>query len=69
MISDDRAARSVARPVRVELHGTGYVLERMHREAHLSREEAVSKVGEMRRAGWRISEDDYRDVLDYLRRL
>jgi predicted nucleic acid-binding protein len=69
VISDDRAARSTAKLVHVELHGTGYLLGRMYRESHISKEEAATKVSEMRRAGWRLSEDDYRAILDHLREI
>lgn len=69
VISDDHVARSTARLTRTELHGTGYLLGRMYREGHISKEEAMTKVGEMRRAGWRLGEDDYRAILDYLKTL
>jgi predicted nucleic acid-binding protein len=67
VISDDHAARSAARIVHVELHGTGYLLGRMYQEGQISKEEAIKKVGEMRRAGWRLSEDDYHAILEHLR--
>ena len=67
VISDDHAARSTARLLDAELHGTGYVLGRMYEEGRISKEEAIRKVGEMRRAGWRLSEDDYHTILDHLR--
>ena len=66
VISDDHVARSTAKLVRVELHGTGYLIGRMCREGHVSKEEAMAKVREMRGEGWRLSEDDYRNILDYL---
>lgn len=69
VISDDHVARSVARLVSVELHGTGYVLGRMYKARAVSRDELLRKVGEMRRSGWRIAEEDYERLLDYLRRL
>jgi len=69
VMSDDHVARSTASLTRTELHGTGYLLGRMYREGHISKEEAMTKVGEMRRAGWRLSEDDYRAILDYLKTL
>ncbi len=67
LIADDRVARSTARLVQIESHGTGYLLGRMLQEDLISKEEAVRKVVEMRKAGWRLSEDDYRTVLDYLK--
>ena len=69
LIADDQAARSAARLIGAESHGTGYLLGRMFQRGQISKEEAVRKVTEMRRAGWRLSEDDYRTILDYLRKL
>jgi predicted nucleic acid-binding protein len=69
LIADDQVARSTARLVQVESHGTGYLLGRMFQEGLISKEEVVRKVTEMRKAGWRLSEDDYRTILDYLRGL
>jgi predicted nucleic acid-binding protein len=62
-------ARSTAVLVQAESHGTGYLLGRMFQEGLISKEEAVRKVTEMRKAGWRLSEDDYRTILDYLKAL
>jgi len=67
VISDDHAARSAARIVQVELHGTGYLLGRTYQEGQISKEEVIKKVGEMRRLGWRLSEDDYHAILEHLR--
>ena len=67
LIADDQVARSTARLVQVESHGTGYLLGRMFQEGQVSKEEAVKKVTEMRKAGWHLSEDDYRTVLNYLK--
>ena len=67
VISDDHVARSTARLVNAELHGTGYLLGRMYQERHISKDEAMKKIGEMRRAGWRLGEDDYQAILDHLR--
>lgn len=69
LISDDRVARSAAKLVDVELHGTGYLLGRMYRDGYMSKQEAATKLSEMRRAGWRLSEDDYRAVSEYLSNL
>jgi predicted nucleic acid-binding protein len=66
MIADDQVARSIAKMVHAEVHGTGYLLGKMYLEHQLSKEGAITKVGEMRRAGWRLSEDDYREILNYL---
>jgi len=68
-ISDDHVARSVAKLVDVELHGTGYLLGRIYKTGGISKHGLLRKVGEMRTSGWRIAEADYERVLDYLRRL
>jgi hypothetical protein len=41
----------------------------MYQEGEIPRHEAIRKLTEMRREGWRLSEDDYRTILDYLRTL
>jgi predicted nucleic acid-binding protein len=69
LIADDHAARSAAKLMQVECHGTGYLLGRMYQEGEVPRDEAMRKLTEMRRAGWRLSEDDYRTILEYLRKL
>jgi len=69
LIADDHAARSTAKLMQAECHGTGYLLGRMYQEGEIPRDEAIRKLTEMRRAGWRLSEDDYRTILDYLRKL
>jgi predicted nucleic acid-binding protein len=69
LIADDHVARSTAVLVQAESHGTGYLLGRMLQEGLISKEEAVRKVTEMRKAGWRLSEDAYRTILDYLKAL
>jgi predicted nucleic acid-binding protein len=69
LIADDHAARSTAKLFQVECHGSGYLLGRMYQEGEIALDEAIRKLTEMRRAGWRLSEDDYRTILDYLRKL
>jgi len=68
-ISDDHVARSVARLIRIELHGTGYILGRIYKAGRISKNELLRNVGEMRRSGWRMTEEDYEKILDYLRGL
>jgi len=68
-ISDDHVARSVAKLIGVELHGTGYVLGRIYKAGRISKNELPGNLGEIRRSGWRITEEDYEKILDYLRRL
>lgn len=69
LIADDHVARSTAKLMQVECHGTGYLLGRMYQEGSLSKKVAMRKVTEMRKAGWRLSEDDYRAILDYIEKL
>ena len=69
LIADDHAARSTAKLMQVECHGTGYLLGRMYQEHQISIDEAIRKLTKMRRAGSRLSEDDYRTILDYLKKL
>lgn len=69
LIADDHAARTTAKLVQVECHGTGYMLGTMYQERQISKEVAMKKVTEIRKAGWRLSEDDYRITLDYLETL
>ncbi len=69
VISDDRVARAVAKLIHVDLHGTGYLVGRMYQEDLLTKGEAARKIGEMRKAGWRLREGDYRTIIDYLDKL
>jgi len=55
--------------MQVECHGTGYLLARICQEGEIPRDEAIRKLTETRRAGCRLSEDDYRTIVDYLRKL
>ena len=66
VIADDHAARSTAKLMQIECHGTGYMLGGMYQEGQIPKDEAIRKLTEMRRAGWRLSEDDHRTILDYL---
>jgi predicted nucleic acid-binding protein len=68
-ISDDHVARSVARLIGIELHGTGYLLGRIYKAGRTSKNELQRKADEMRRSGWRITEEDYQKILEYVRRL
>jgi len=68
-ICDDHVARSVARLIGIKLHGTGYILGRMYKAGRISKNEMLGYVSEMRRSGWRIREEDYERILDYLKRL
>jgi len=68
-ISDDHVARSIARLIGIELHGTGYILGRIYKAGRISKDELLKNVCEMRRSGWRITEEDYERILDYLRRI
>lgn len=68
-ISDDHVARSIARLIDIELHGTGYILGRTYKAGRISKNKLLRNVSEMRRSGWRITEEDYGKILDYLKRL
>jgi len=68
-ISDDHVARSIARLIGIELQGTGYILGRIYKAGRISKKELLRNMSEMRRSGWRIREEDYEKILDYLRRL
>jgi hypothetical protein len=41
----------------------------MYQEGEISLDEAIRKLTDMRQSGWRLSEDDYRTILDYFRTL
>jgi len=68
-ISDGHVARSIAGLIGIELHGTGYVLGRIYKAGRILKSELLRNVSEMRRSGWRITEEDYEKIPDYLRRL
>ena len=68
-ISDDHVARSIAGLIGIELHGTGYILGRIYKAGRISKNGLLENVSEMRRSGWRMTEEDYEKILDYLRRL
>jgi len=68
-IADDQAARSVARILGIELHGTGYVLGRIFGIGKINKETLIEKVKEMRDSGWYVSAEDYLKIIDYLKNL
>ncbi len=68
-IADEKAARSVAKLLRIELHGTGYILGKMFVMGKIKKEELLNKLNEMRRAGWRLSAEDYLRLLEYIKNL
>jgi len=55
--------------IRIELNGTGYLLGRIYRAGRILKDELLENVSKMRRSGWRITEEDYEKIPDYLRRL
>ncbi len=65
-IADDKVARSVARLLGIELHGTGYVLGKFFATGKIGKQELVKKVREMRESGWYVSADDYMKIVEYL---
>ena len=68
-VADDKVARSVARILGIELHGTGYILGKIFATGKISKEKLVEKVKEMREGGWYVSAEDYLKIIDYLKNL
>jgi predicted nucleic acid-binding protein len=68
-VADDKVARSVARILGIELHGTGYILGKIFATGKINKEKLVEKVKEMRDSGWYISAEDYLKIIDYLKNL
>jgi predicted nucleic acid-binding protein len=68
-IADDQVARSVARLLGIELHGTGYILGKIFATGKIDKEKLIAKVKEMRNCGWYISAEDYLKIVDYLKNL
>jgi predicted nucleic acid-binding protein len=66
-IADDQVARSVARILGIELHGTGYILGKIFATGKIGKEKLVEKVKEMRDSGWYVSAEDYLKIIDYLK--
>ncbi len=68
-IADDQVARSVARLLGIELHGTGYILGKIFATSKIKKEELMEKVKEMRNEGWHVSAEDYLKIIEYLKSL
>jgi uncharacterized protein len=68
-VADDKVARSVARILGIELHGTGYILGKIFATGKIGKEKLVEKVKEMRDGGWYVSAEDYLKIIDYLKNL
>lgn len=68
-IADDQVARSVARLLRIRLHGTGYILGKIFATGKIKKEELIEKVQEMRNEGWHVSAEDYLKIIEYLKSL
>ena len=68
-VADDKVARSVARILGIELHGTGYILGKICATGKIDKEELIEKVKEMRDSGWYVSAEDYLKIIDYLKNL
>jgi len=68
-IADDQVARSVARILGIELHGTGYILGKIFATGKIDKEKLIEKVKEMRDSGWYVSAEDYLKIIDYLKNL
>ncbi len=48
-VADDKVARSVARILGIELHGTGYILGKIFATGKINKETLIEKVKEMPR--------------------
>ena len=68
-VADDKLARSVAKILGIELHGTGYILGKIFATGKIGKEKLVEKVKEMRENGWYVSAEDYLKIIDYLKNL
>lgn len=68
-IADDQVARSVARLLEIELHGTGYILGKIFATGKIKKEQLVEKVKQMRDEGWHVSAEDYLKIIEYLKNL
>jgi len=68
-IADDQVARSVARLLEIELHGTGYILGKIFATGKIKKEQLVEKVKQMRDEGWHVSAEDYTKIIEYLKSL
>lgn len=68
-IADDKAARTVARMLGIELHGTGYVLGKVFATGKIDKEKLMEKVKEMRQSGWHVSATDYFKIINYLKNI
>jgi predicted nucleic acid-binding protein len=68
-IADDKATRSVAKLLQIEIHGTGYILGKIFATGKIQKEELIEKINEMRRIGWHISAEDYMKIIEYLKKL
>lgn len=68
-IADDQIARSVARILGIELHGTGYILGKIFATGKIDKEKLIEKVKEMRDSGWYVSAEDYLKIIDYFKNL
>src|SRR4030067_879487 len=65
-VADDQVARSVARLLGVELHGTGFVLGKILATGKISKGELMEKVKAMRERGWYVAAEDYLAIIEYL---
>ena len=68
-IVDDKAARSVARLLGIDVHGTGFILGKILVAGKIGKEELLEKVKAMRELGWYVSAEDYLSIIEYLKSL
>lgn len=68
-IADDQVARSVAKLLQINLHGTAYILSKILATNKIKKEELTEKVKQMRGEGWHVSAEDYLKIIEYLKNL
>jgi predicted nucleic acid-binding protein len=68
-IADDRVVRVVASLLDIEMHGTGYILGKIYATGKITKAELLEKMENMRAYGWRLSDEDYFKITEYIRNL
>ena len=65
-IIDDGIAREIGEMCNVNVHGTFYLIFQAIRRGSLSKQEAIEKINEMIRKGWRIGSEQYIKFLELI---
>ncbi len=68
-IIDDEFARRVASALKVQVHGTIYLILKLLKEGKISRGEAEAIINEMIKSGFRCSAELYSEILHKIRKL